>query len=212
MSGSATSPPTPAPPAHTAAGHLRAATLFIVLALVMAGFAYPAVVTGIASVIDPGAAGGSLLHYPNGTVEGSSLVGQELNASTVGPKLFWGRPSLTDYNTTLGAASPPGPTDPALVALLNETIAYMKLYGNYTTLPFWWVAPSASSIDPDLVPAAVLVQVPRVAAANNLTVPFLQAFVNDRIVQPIIPGFGVPYVNVLLLDIDLLQYTGNPVW
>ncbi len=189
--------------------------MFLVLVLIMAGFGYPAVVTGIASVIDPGAADGSLIHYPNGTVEGSSAIAQNMSTGTLGPDLFWGRPSLTDYNTTLGADSPPGPTDPALGALLNETIAYMKLYGTFAvnaTLPFWWVAPSASSVDPDVVPQAVLVQVLRVAANNSLTVGFLTGFVNDHIVQPIAPDVGVAYVNVLELDIALLEYTGNPAW
>ncbi len=61
----------PATAAHSLAGHLRVAAAFIVLMVLVSGFAYPALVTGIASVIDPGAAGGSLIRYPNGTVEGS---------------------------------------------------------------------------------------------------------------------------------------------
>jgi len=208
------SPPVP-PRAHSLAGHLRAGVGFIVLLVIVSGFAYPALVTEVASVIAPGSAGGSLIHYPNGTVEGSEFLAQNLSAGTLGPSLFWARPSLTDYNTTLGAASPPGPTDPALLALLNETIAWMKLYGNFTvnaTLPFWWVSPSASSLDPDVVPQAVLVQVPRVAANNNLTVGFLQGLVNAHISQPYLPDVGTAYVNVLELDIVLLEYTGNPVW
>ncbi len=213
--------PSPAPPlvrpprAHSLAGHVRVAAAFIVLMVLVSGVAYPALVTAIADVIDPGSAGGSLIKYPNGTVEGSEYLAQNMSAGKLGPELFWARPSLTDYNTTLGADSPPGPTDPALQALLNETIAYMKLYGNFTvnaTLPFWWVAPSASSVDPDLVPEAVLVQVPRVAMNNNLTIGFVQDFVNARIVQPILPDVGVAYVNVLELDIALLEYTGNPAW
>ncbi len=209
------SPDPPPERAHSLAGHLRAAAGFIVLMVVVGGLAYPAFVTEVAHVIDPAAAGGSLIRYPNGTVEGSEQLAQNLSAGTLGPSLFWARPSLTDYNTTLGADSPPGPTDPALLALLNETLAYMKLTGNFTvnaTLPLWWVAPSASSLDPDLVPQAVLVQVPRVAAANNLTIGFLQGFVNEHIIQPAVPDVGVAYVNVLELDIALLEYTGNPAW
>jgi potassium-transporting ATPase KdpC subunit len=175
--------------------------------VLVSGFAYPVVVTEIAHVIDPNAAGGSLV-YHNGTLVGSSLVAQNLSA----PYLFWARPSATDYNNTLGAPTPYGPTEPALQALLNETIAYMQEYGNFTvngTLPFWWVAPSASSIDPDLVPDAVLIQVPRVANATHLTIPFLQNFVNDHIVNPFIPYVGVPYVDVLDLDLALLPLIGR---
>ena len=164
--------------------------------------------TGVAQLIDPSAANGSLVDYPNGTVAGSALIAQNTDA----PYLFWERPSLTDYNTTLGADTPPGPSDPALGALLNETIAYMKQYGNYTvnaTLPFWLVAPSASDVDPDLTPEAVLVQVVRVADATNLSVEWLTGFVNDHITNPPVPYLGVAYVDVLQLDLDLLPHEGR---
>ena len=197
--------------AHSLAGHARAAGLLLVIALFLTGAAYPAVVTEIAHVADPFAAGGSLLRYANGTLAGSADVAQNLtNASQ--PWLFWARPSLTDYNTTLGAAVPPGPSDPALRALLNETLSYMRLYGNFTvnaSLPFWLVAPSASSIDPDLVPEAVLVQVPRVAAATNLSVANLTALVNAHIDRPWVPYVGVAYVDVLSLDLALLPTIGK---
>jgi potassium-transporting ATPase KdpC subunit len=179
-----------------------------VLALLVSGFLYPLIVTEIAQVINPVGANGSLLKDPNGTVVGSSLVAQNLSA----PYLFWARPSLTDYNMTLGADTPPGPTDPALAALLNETLQYMRQYGNLTvnaTLPYWWVAPSASDIDPDLTPEAVLVQVPRVSAHTNLSIAFLTDFVNRHIQNPYIPFLGVPYVNVLELDLDLLPLIGK---
>jgi potassium-transporting ATPase KdpC subunit len=201
----------PRPPmAHSLWGHARAAVLFLVLTLLVAGFAYPAVVTAIAQEIDPTAANGSLLYYPNnGTVAGSSLVAQNTDA----PYLFWERPSLTDYNFTGGAPTPPGPTEPGLYALLNETLEYMKEYGNFTvnaTLPFWWVAPSESSIDPDLVPEAVLVQVPRVANALNQSIPTIQGVVNSHIVNPPIPNLGVPYVDVLQLDLYVLAHFAIP--
>ena len=181
--------------------------VFLVLMVLVTGFAYPLVVTEIAQVIDPGAANGSLV-YHNGTLVGSSLVAQNLSA----PYLFWARPSATDYNLTLGAPTPYGPSEPGLQNLLNETIAYMQKYGNFTvngTLPFWWVAPSASSIDPDVVPDAVLIQVPRVANATNLSIPYLQNFVNEHIVNPFIPYVGVPYVDVLDLDLALLPLIGR---
>jgi potassium-transporting ATPase KdpC subunit len=206
---SATLPPRAVPPrAHSFGGHLRAAGLFLLIALLMSGFAYPLLVTGVAQLIDPGAANGSLLYYSNGTLAGSSLIAQNTDA----PYLFWGRPSLSDYNLTLGAQSPPGPSDPQLQALFNETIAYMQQYGIMTvnaTVPFWYAAPSASSIDPDLVPEAVLVQVPRVANATNLTIAYLQSFVNSHIVNPVVPYIGVPFVNVLELDLALLPIIGR---
>jgi potassium-transporting ATPase KdpC subunit len=206
-------PPTPRRPvtpgpSHTRMGHVRATVVFLVLMLFVSGFAYPLVVTGIGQLIDPNAANGSLLTDPNGTVVGSSLIAQNTSA----PYLFWERPSLSDYNTTLGMITPPGPTDPALGALLNETIAYMRAYGNFTvnaSLPFWLVSESGSSIDPDLTPEAVLVQVPRVAEANNVSIADLTGFVNAHIVNPPIPYLGVSYIDVLQLDIDLLAWVGK---
>ncbi len=200
-------PPVP-PRAHSNAGHVRATVVFLILMILLSGFVYPYVVTGIAQVIAPGTANGSLLKDPNGTVIGSSLIAQNLSA----PYLFWARPSQTDYNTTLGIATDPGPTDPALGELLNETIAYMKVYGNFSvnaTLPFWLVAPSASSVDPDLTPEAVLVQVPRVAEANNLSVATVLNLVNAHITNPVLPFLGVAYVNVLELDLALIALTGR---
>ncbi|HYA11187.1 MAG TPA: potassium-transporting ATPase subunit C [Thermoplasmata archaeon] len=217
MSGSPVTPgPPPAeapPPPHRWTTHLRAGGIFLVVTILVTGVVYPLVVTGIAGVIDPSAAGGSLLYCPNGTVVGSADIAQNLSSGKLGPGLFWARPSLTDYNTTLGASTPPGPSDPALLALLNETIAYLRNgTGNTSptaTLPNWWVAASGSSVDPDLTPAAVLVQVLRVSNATNLSIATVNALVNSHITQPPLPFLGVPFVNVLELDIALLSLEGR---
>ena len=193
-------------PTHSPLSHARAAALFFVLTVLVGGVGYPLVVTGFAELVTPTTANGSLLTAPNGTVVGSRLVAQNLTGA---PYLFWARPSLNDYNLTLGVGVPYGPTDPALV---NETKAFMALYGNGTvnaTLPLWLVSPSASGTDPDLVPQAVLVQIPRVAAATGLGQPALLAFVNARI-HPAVFGFiGNAYVDVLSLDWDLLHLFGR---
>jgi len=205
-------PPTPVRPrpVHPALRHVRATVIFLVLSLVVSGGVYPVIVTGIAELADPHVADGSLI-VVNGTVIGSSLIAQNTSA----PYLFWERPSLTDWNTTLGADTPPGPSDPALGQLLNETIQYMNGAWNFSanhTLPIWLVAPSGSDLDPDLVPQAVLIQVPRVseATANNSTLRFisisaLTTLVNQHITNPPVPFVGVSYVNVLELDVALLK-------
>ncbi len=202
------------PPAHRWTTHVRAAGVFLVLAILVTGLAYPWFVTAVAQAIDPSAANGSLLRCPNGTVVGSADIAQNMSQGKLGPGLFWSRPSLTDYNTTLGADTPPGPTDPALLALLNETLAWMRAEnatGNTSptaTLPFWWVAPSASDVDPDLTPSATLVQIPRISVATGLTVAALTSLVNAHITEPPLPFLGVPFVNVLELDIALLASEG----
>ncbi len=205
-----TAAPSPGPsgPAHSGPGHVRAALVFLLLLVLVTGGAYPFLVTEIAEEFDAGSANGSLLYYPNGTVAGSALVGQNLSV----PYLFWERPSISDYNTTLGYGIAPGPSDPALAALFNETILYMRTTGGLglnATVPFWLVAPSASSIDPDLVPQAVLVQIPRIAGNSSVSVGTLLALVNAHIVEPPLPDVGVPYVNVLELDLALLPLEGR---
>jgi potassium-transporting ATPase KdpC subunit len=212
-------PPGPSvrvPPAHRWTTHVRAGGIFLVLAILVSGLAYPAVVTGIAQVLDPFAAQGSLLRCPNGTVVGSADIAQNLSSGAVGPGLFWARPSLTDYNTTLGAATPPGPSDQALYwSIRNETLYYMtteNLTENSSpnaNLPFWWIAPSASSVDPDITPPAALVQIPRVHLATNLSNRTLFDLVNNHTTQPPLPELGVPFVNVLELDIALLALEGR---
>ena len=209
-SGPLTPPPREpgVPRAHPLGTHVRATVVLLVLSILISGFAYPLLVTGVAQLIDPTAANGSLIHYPNGTIEGSQLVAQNLSA----PWLFWERPSATDYNLLNGSVTPPGPTDPALQQLINETLNYSRAYGVFTvnaSIPLWYLAPSASDIDPDLVPEAVLVQVPRVANATNLSIANVTALVNAHITQPVIPYLGVPYVDVLQLDIALVQVTGR---
>ncbi len=209
---SATVPaPRPPPRAHRLRTHVRASALFLVMMLLATGLAYPVGLSALAHLVDPGAAGGSLLTCANGTVVGSAEVAQNLSTGSLGAGLVWARPSLTDDNTTLGAAVPPGPSDPALEQLLNETVGYMQTYGNLTvnaTVPYWYAVPSASSTDPDLVPEAVLVQVLRVASANNLTVAAVTGLVNEHIVHPPLPFLGTAYVDVLELDLALLSMMG----
>ncbi|MFZ1022951.1 MAG: potassium-transporting ATPase subunit C [Thermoplasmata archaeon] len=195
------------PSAHGMGTHVRATLVLIVLTILIGGGVYPIAVYAIGQVVNPYGADGSLLTAPNGTVVGSSLIAQNTSA----PWLFWERPSATDYNTTLGTTFPYGYDDPELAALFNETIQYMREYGNNTTtvIPFSYASPSASSVDPDLAPEAVLVQVPRVSLATNLSIAFLQNFVNAAIDNPPLPFLGVAYVDVLQLDLNLLPLIGR---
>lgn len=203
-------------PPHRPRTHARATIVLIVLVIAVSGFLYPWVVTGIAQLASPGTANGSLL-YENGTVVGSSLVGQNLSHLN----LFWDRPSMSDYNTTVGDLSNlAGPSDPALLAYLNETIAYMIQDWNWSMnvlLPFDLISPSYTGFDPFVVPAGVLIQVSRVAGAiHNDTgrsfddlVTNLTGLVNQYIEHPIGGIIGVPIVNVVNLDLALVE---SPWW
>ncbi|MGC2290156.1 MAG: potassium-transporting ATPase subunit C [Thermoplasmata archaeon] len=188
---------------HPFAGHVRASIVLLVLTIFLLGLAYPGVLTVFAQELPftHGSANGSLI-YVNGTAVGSSLIAQNLSA----PWLFWERPSSTDYNSFNGSPTLLGYSDPALV---NETRAYMAEYGPYAvnaSVPEILVTVSGSGLDPDLTPEAALVQIPRIAAATNLSLSLLQALVNRHIVPPLEGFIGPAYVNVLELDLDLVQH------
>jgi K+-transporting ATPase ATPase C chain len=186
---------------------VRGALVVLALSVLIFGFVYPGVVTVFAQLVTPGTANGSLLTH-NGTVVGSSLIAQNLST----PYLFWERPSLIDYNVLNGSSTNYGPSDPALAAWFNETIAYMALYGNWTvnaSVPMSFAANSGSGLDPDLVPEAVLVQMPRVAANSGLSNETLLNLINGQIVQPYAGFIGTAYINVLKLDLALLPLEGR---
>ncbi len=209
--------PRPAADAGRPPSAVRASLSFLLVLALVAGLAYPTAITLVAEKLAPATAAGSLLHYPNGTAYGSSDLGQNIT----NPALFWPRPSEIDYQafegngTGAGNEVPPGPTDPAL---LNETAYYVRYYCNETignvslyclenaTVPIDLVTPSASGLDPDITPAAALVQIPRVAYYGHLSEEELRGLVNAHIVEPYLGFIGTEYVNVLSLDQALLAY------
>ena len=196
--------------------HVRATVVFLALMVVVVGVVYPFIVTEFAQFTTPGSANGSLL-YENGTVVGSSLIAQNIHHLN----LFWGRPSMNDYNTTVGAATNiSGPSDPALLTYLNETRAFMLKDWNWSpnvTLPIDLVSPPYSGFDPYVVPAGVLIQVSRVAGAihNDTHGSFVDlvgnvtGLVNQYIEEPMGGLIGVAVVNVMNLDLALIQ---SPWW
>jgi potassium-transporting ATPase KdpC subunit len=178
---------------------LRATVIFLVATALLAGIAYPAVLAGFAAVVAPVSAAGGPVLEQNGTAVASALIGQNITNDS----LFWLRPSLTDYNATVGSGeSPFGPTDPALQ---NLTRYYIRLYGlGNTTAPLEIISNSESGFDPDVAPAGVLAQVPRVAAHTQLSQSSLTALVEAHITPPLLGFLGAPYVDVITLDLDLL--------
>ncbi len=196
---------------------LRASLPLLLVLGLLAGFVYPTGITGFAHLVTPGTASGSLLKDPNGTPYGLAGLGENIT----NPAMFWLRPSLIDdqafesNGTGAGDEVPPGPTDPALV---NETDAALASYCNETvgaisidcfanlSVPIDLLTPSASGLDPDLTPAAALVQIPRVAFYSGLSEEFLRDLVNERTVTPALGLFGPAYVNIVELDVALLPY------
>jgi len=182
---------------------LRAAVVLLGALALLTGIVYPLAVTGIAQVMFPSAANGSLL-VVDGRVRGSSLIGQPFSA----PGYFWSRPSATSpvpYNAAASAGSNLGPTNPALVAAVQERVAALRAADPGLTgpIPVDLVTASASGLDPDISPAAALVQVPRVAMARGLPEELLRRLVRTHIESRSFGFLGEPRVNVLALNLAL---------
>ncbi|OFV79745.1 MAG: potassium-transporting ATPase subunit C [Acidobacteria bacterium RBG_13_68_16] len=182
---------------------LRAAVVLLGALALLTGIVYPLAVTGIAQVVFPSAASGSLL-VVDGRARGSSLIGQAFSA----PGYFWSRPSATSpvpYNAAASAGSNLGPTNPALVAAVQERVAALRAADPGLTgpIPVDLVTASASGLDPDISPAAALVQVPRVARARGLREELLRQLVRTHIESRAFGFVGEPRVNVLALNLAL---------
>jgi len=182
---------------------LRAAVVLLGALALLTGIVYPLAVTGIAQVVFPSAASGSLL-VVDGRARGSSLIGQPFSA----PGYFWSRPSATSpvpYNGAASAGSNLGPTNPALVAAVQERVAALRAADPGLTgpIPVDLVTASASGLDPDISPAAALVQVPRVARARGLREELLRQLVRTHIESRAFGFVGEPRVNVLALNLAL---------
>jgi potassium-transporting ATPase KdpC subunit len=191
---------------------IRPAIVLLVLMTVLTGLAYPLAITGVASVLFPKQAGGSLIER-DGKVIGSSLIGQNF----ADPKYFHGRPSATSepdpndssktisvpYAADNSAGSNLGPTSKALIDRVSGDVDALKKENATTPIPVDLVTTSASGLDPDITPAAAAFQVPRVAAARNLPAEKLQALVDQNTEGRFLGVFGEPRVNVLKLNLAL---------
>ncbi len=167
----------------------------------LTGAAYPAVVTGIAQVVFPHQANGSMLVVDGRTV-GSSLIGQAVSD----PRYFWGRPSVAGangYDASGSAGSNLGPTSQALIARISAEVDRLRAANGGGAVPVDLVTTSASGLDPDISPAAADYQVARVAAARGAPVEAIRAAVARHTEQPLLGFLGEPRVHVLELNLDL---------
>ncbi|MDD4916126.1 MAG: potassium-transporting ATPase subunit KdpC [Methylococcales bacterium] len=181
--------------------HLKPAIILFVLLTLLTGVIYPVIVTGLAQLLFPYQAGGSIITDSRGNPAGSSLIGQHFS----NPGHFWGRPSATaplPYNAAASSGSNLGPTNPALVDAVKARILALKEAdpGNKTPVPVDLITASASGLDPHISPAAADYQINRVAKARNMKLEQLSALI-DANTEPRQWGFlGEPRVNVLTLN------------
>jgi len=188
---------------------LRPAFFMLLIFTLITGVIYPLAVTGIAQVLFPSQANGSLIMV-DGKAVGSELIGQQFDD----PKYFWGRISATGTfaynafnaeNLTASSGSNYGPLNPALIDMVQARIDALKAADPDNTLPIPvdLVTASGSGLDPHISVAAALYQVNRVAAVRGLSEAEVQSLVDKYTEGRQFDFLGEPRVNVLKLNLAL---------
>jgi len=182
---------------------LRNGIVLLILMTAVTGVAYPLAVTGIAAVVFPHQAGGSIVER-DGKPVGSSLIGQSFTQ----PGYFWSRPSATSpgpNNPAASSGSNLGPTNPALTDAAKQRIDALRKAdpGNDAPVPVELVAASGSGLDPEISPAAARYQVKRVARARGMDVAKVEALVDAHTKGRQLGVLGEPRVNVLELNMAM---------
>jgi potassium-transporting ATPase KdpC subunit len=191
---------------------IRPAIVLVIALTLITGVAYPFAITGIAQVIFPDKAQGSLVER-DGKVVGSALIGQEFTSEGY----FHGRLSATTtpdpndstktvpapYNAANSGGSNLGPTNKSLIERIQGDIEKLKQENPSAQVPIDLVTTSGSGLDPHISPEAALFQVPRVAKARNLPENRLRQLVAENTSDRLVGLLGEPRVNVLELNLAL---------
>jgi len=191
---------------------IRPALVVLVALTLITGLIYPLAMTGIAVLLFPHQAQGSLVER-DGKIVGSELIGQAFT----GDKYFHGRPSATNtpdpndatktvpapYNAANSGGSNLGPSNKALIDRVQGDIDALKKENPSEPVPADLVTTSASGLDLHISPEAALFQVPRIAKARNLSEDRIRQLVEEHTEGRFLGVLGEPRVNVLLLNLAL---------
>ncbi|HEX8389367.1 MAG TPA: potassium-transporting ATPase subunit KdpC [Sphingomonas sp.] len=176
---------------------LRPAVVLTILFAILTGIVYPLAMTGVAQLVFPAKADGSLLRDGDRVI-GSTVLGQAFTS----PRYFNTRPSAAGkgYDALASAGSNLGPASKALVERVTTDLAARRAEGVAGPVPADLVTTSGSGLDPDLSPAAALAQVPRVARVRGLPEAEVRALVGRHVERPTLGFLGEPRVNALALN------------
>jgi len=183
-----------------------------IVTLVLTGLLYPFVITGLAQVLFPWRANGSLVTDEKGQVVGSELIAQGF----ANPAYFQPRPSAAGekgYDATSSSGSNLGPTSKKLQDRINEDLRRLQAENPEAmgSVPAELVTTSASGLDPHLSPEAMMWQAPRVAKARGVTLERVKGVVEANIEGRTFGILGEPRVNVLMVNLALDRQFGRPV-